>query len=77
MSNWEKVVEDGMEIWVNEDLGNVYKLPNGEFIAMIPKILKFGPFKSVEDGKKFVETKKQELSQALDLLNEKFVNEQQ
>ncbi len=75
MSKWEKVVEDGMEIWVNEELGNVYKLPNGEFVAMIPKILKFGPFKSVEDGQQFVETKKQELSQALDLLNDKFINE--
>lgn len=76
MSNWEKVVEDGLEIWVNEDLGNVYRLPTGEFVAMIPKILKFGPFKTTEQGQAFVESKKQEIEQALDVLNEKLVHEQ-
>lgn len=74
MSKWEFVEEDGLEVWVNEEIGNVYRLQNGEFVAMLPKVLKFSPFKTSEEAKTFLETKKEVIQQELDMLNEKLVN---
>lgn len=75
MSNWEKVVEDGLEIWVNEDLGNVYRLPNGEFVAMIPKVISIGKFATPEEAQKTLESPnfKVELSKVLDNFNEEII----
>lgn len=73
MNKWEKVVEEGMEIWVHEELGNIYKAGEGNFVAMLPKVLKFGPFKTVEEAQALLENKRQEMNQAFDLLNEQLL----
>lgn len=75
MSNWERVEEDGQEFWVNQDYGNVFKDTDGQFIAMFPKVFNLGPFKSVEQAQKVLETCKQRISQAMDLINEELVKE--
>lgn len=43
MNKWEKLIEDGQEFWVNDELGNIVKVGN-EYIALIPKILKVRTF---------------------------------
>lgn len=76
MSNWEKVVEDGQEFWVNEDHGNVYK--QGEkYIVLFPKVISFGQFDSLEHAKKVLESQnvRVALSKELDILNEKLTSE--
>jgi hypothetical protein len=74
MSNgWEKVVEEGQTFWVNDDFGNVYQQSQDSYIAMFPKVVKLGPFKSPEEAQKVLESCKQKIEQALDIVNEELV----
>jgi hypothetical protein len=73
MGDWEKVEEDGGIFWVNEDHGNIFKQSEDSYIAMMPKVLKFGPFKTLKEAQTVLETCKQEVSQAIDIVNEKLV----
>jgi hypothetical protein len=75
MSKWEKVVEDGETFWINEDHGNVYKQSETSYIAMFPRVVRLGPFKTPEEAQKALETCKQKIEQALDVANEEIVGE--
>jgi hypothetical protein len=73
VATWEKVEEDGNTFWVHMDHGNVFKQSETSYIAMVPKVVKFGPFKTLEEAQKVLETCKQDVSQALDILNDKLI----
>lgn len=64
MANWEKVVEDGSEFWVNDELGNIVKAGK-VYVALLPKVLKFGPFNTIEEAKEFVESAATKLDSVL------------
>lgn len=51
MSQWQEVSEEGKTFYVNEELGNIVKITETTFIAMYPKIIKLGPFSSLEEAK--------------------------
>jgi hypothetical protein len=72
MSNWVQVEEDGRIFYVNEDMGNIVKISDNMFVSCVPKILKFGPFSTLEEAKE-VFNKKQEMELALDEMNADFV----
>lgn len=74
MSGWEKVEENNQTFWVSEEHGNVYKLSDGAYIAMLPKVLKFGTFKTPEEAQKVLETCKEKLDQILELYNQELTN---
>ncbi len=59
MSNWVEMVEDGQVYYVNEDVGNILKVAESMYIAMMPKVLKLGPFSSLEDAKAAFDRKKE------------------
>lgn len=73
-NGWEQVNEDGGTFWVHNDHGNVFKQTDSSYIAMVPKVFKLGPFKTLEEAQKVLETCKQEISQAIDVVNERLVN---
>jgi hypothetical protein len=54
---WKQVIEDGCVVWVNEQVGNVMKLPDGSYVAMVPKVIKLGPFDTLEKAQKSAENK--------------------
>lgn len=64
-AQWEKVVEEGQEFWVNEELGNVVKTGKETYVALMPKVLKFGPFASAEEAKQFIEEAAKKLDSVL------------
>ncbi len=57
MSDWEKIVEDGKTFYVHEECGNVMQLSNGTYVSMMPMVLRFGPFSSLEKAKETCENK--------------------
>ena len=68
MSNWVEVVEEGQIYYINEELGNIVKVTDTMYVSMVPKVLRFGPFSSLEEAKKIFE-KKSEIELALNELN--------
>lgn len=54
-SGWEEVHGGGGHFWVNEKFGNVAKTSDGSYISLIPKVVKLGPFLTLEEAKKAVE----------------------
>ena len=69
VNEWQEVVEDGTTYYVHEKYGNVMKLAGGAYLALAPKLLKFGPFPSPEEGQKVLEGIQEKLDQLVELLN--------
>lgn len=65
VAQWEKVVEEGQEFWVNEELGNVVKTGKETYVALMPKVLRFGPFNSSEEAQQFIEEASKKLDSVL------------
>lgn len=65
---WKQVIEEGQVIWVNESVGNVIKTPGGKYVAAIPKIIKLGPFHTVEEAQQAAENQ-DSLQRVLDNYN--------
>ena len=47
---WEKVEEDGTNYWINEEIGNIVQLKDNEFVVLYPRVIKLGPFSTVEQA---------------------------
>jgi hypothetical protein len=67
MSEWKTEFEDGQEWHFHDTFGNVVKMDEGCYVAMLPKVIKLGPFKDVETAKKVLSdpTQRNQLDQAL------------
>lgn len=73
MSDWQEVHEGGQVFWVHDELGNVLK--SGElFFALMPKVIKLGPFDSAEQAQQALSQNRQAVDQVLDALNNDLVN---
>lgn len=48
---WKELIEEGVVWYVNDEVGNVQKLSNGQYVAMVPRVVKLGPFNSLEEAK--------------------------
>lgn len=75
MSNWERVEEEGNVFWVDEDHGNVFQQGPEAYVALMPKILKLGPFKTLEQAQTVLENYKQRISEAVDIANAEILKE--
>jgi len=73
-NEWQKVTEDGREFWVNEKLGNIVKLAEDQFVCLYPKIIKLGPFKTIEEAQNVLESKGKALENLLDSFNADLIN---
>lgn len=75
-AKWDEVVEDGRKFWVNEDLGTIMQVGD-HFVALAPKVIKYGNFDNVEQATKFLENPKvmAGLNSVIDEYNEKVVTE--
>ena len=68
MSSWTEVVEEGQVFWVNNELGNVVKIDDKSFVAMMPMICRLGPFSSLEEAKSVL-TRKKEIKDLIEEYN--------
>lgn len=75
-AKWDEVVEDGRKFWVNEELGTVMQVGDS-FVALAPKVIKYGNFDNAEQATKFLENPKVAtgLNAIIDEYNEKVVAE--
>lgn len=74
MSNWTEIVEEGQVFWVNNELGNVVKVDDKAYVAMLPKIIRLGPFETLEQAQKALEINKASLENVLASFNYDLVN---
>jgi len=77
VSDWREVVEDGRVFWVHDTIGNVMKLAEGSYIAMIPKVVKMGPFKTPEEAQGAAIKNRTELDHVLEEYNSELMKRQQ
>jgi hypothetical protein len=69
MANWREVIEEGHVFYVSED-GNIAKIGDGKFVAIMPATVKLGPFDTVEQAQQAVEENKEALKQYIHSFNE-------
>lgn len=70
MSEWKEIIEEGQVYYVNEMLGNIVKLPADDgFIVVYPKLIKLGPFKTLNDAKGILENKRNMIDNLVDQFN--------
>ena len=72
MSDWEKVEENGETYWINEECGNIMKVSN-VYVSFYPKIIKLGPFKTLEQAKDSLECKAHEVDKYIEDFNIKLI----
>lgn len=73
MSDWQKTEEDGIEYFINEELGNIVKIGDNMYVAMAPRIVKIGPFQNPEAAQKHLEEKKEELDKYVEEYNLRYL----
>jgi len=69
MSKWREVTEEGHVFYVSEE-GNIAKLGESMFVAIIPATAKLGPFETVEQAKQAILENKKALRKHIDSFNE-------
>jgi hypothetical protein len=74
MSDWKQVAEEGQVFWVHEEHGNVLKAGDGVYISMLPKVIRLGPFETLEQAQSALANGKQALEAALDEFNDKLLS---
>lgn len=72
MSGWKEVIEEGQVFYVHEELGTIAKTIDGKFVAMLPKVMRFGPFDTMEQAQQAFQNKVS-LEQWLDQYNQNLV----
>lgn len=73
MDDWKEVVEDGQVWYIHEEHGNIIKLTEDSYVAMIPRVVKIGPFTSLDNAKSALVWKKDELEAVLEEFNSRVV----
>ncbi len=66
MSHWETVEEDGAIFHVNERYGNILQVDDQTFICFLAKVVKLGPYTSLDAAKNLLETRSHEVSDIID-----------
>lgn len=72
MSKWAECTEEGHVFYISED-GNVAKLAEDIFVAIVPATVKLGPFSTVDEAKQAVDRNKETLRQYLENYNDSLV----
>ena len=72
MSNWVELEEEGQIYYLNEDVGNIIKIGESMYVSCIPKVIRLGPFGSLEEAKAAFDNKK-EIDDTLTELNSKLM----
>jgi hypothetical protein len=69
--DWKEVVEDEQVWFVHEEHGNIIQVGENSYIAMFPKVVRLGPFSSLENAKSALVWKKQEVDVMIEEFNQK------
>ena len=76
MNNWVEVVDEGQIFYVNDSLGSIQKLTNDVYVALIPRVFKLGPFKTLEEAKKVMSLTKCDIDNILEEYNLTLIGKQ-
>ena len=76
MNNWKEVIEGDQVFYINDKLGNILKAGEDVYIAMMPKVIRLGPFKTVEEAKKVLEKSRKTIDGLLDEFNNQLLSKE-
>jgi len=68
MDDWNEMTVEGSTMWVSDTHGTIMKTPNGQYVAMVPKVIRVGPFTDLDPAKSACEDTTK-LNQVLDEYN--------
>jgi hypothetical protein len=70
---WNERVIEGKLMW-ESDHGTVFKTPDGKFVAGVPRVIKLGPFDTVEEAKQAAEDPEGNLDRTIETYNLQLTN---
>ena len=76
MSEWEKVEDDELDtnVWMNDELGNIYQVGENNFVVLYPQIVKIGPFPTVETAQTYIENNCEEVRKYVEEFNHSYLD---
>jgi hypothetical protein len=69
MNKWNEIVEEGHVFYENDEVGCIQKLTDGIYLGMVPKVIKLGPFKDLEEAKKILLLAKADIDKLVEEYN--------
>jgi hypothetical protein len=69
MSNWKEVIVEGHVFYEGEN-GNVAKLSDGVYVAIVPATARLGPFETLEQAQQAVQENVEALRKHIDSFND-------
>jgi hypothetical protein len=69
MDNWVECSEEGTVFYVNDTLGSIQKVSEGAYVGLVPKVMKLGPFKNLEEAKRVIARAKLDIDKLLEEYN--------
>ncbi len=70
---WNEIIVEGKLMW-QSDHGTVFKTPDGKFVSGVPRVVKLGPFDTVEEAKQAAEDGDGNLDRAIENFNLSLTN---
>lgn len=70
---WKQETVEGVQYWINENLGNIIK-SGDHFISAMPKVIKLGPFKTLEEAKNALLLNQVAVEELLETFNQTLLN---
>lgn len=74
MTEWKEVIEEGVVYYVNNALGNVMKVDENSYVALLPKVIRLGPFENLQQAQQALEINKAALENILTAFNHDIIN---
>ena len=65
MIEWNRVIEDGQEFWVNDEIGSIMKTNERKYLILLPRVVQIGPFETLEQAKTLLENDMDRIDKAL------------
>jgi hypothetical protein len=69
MSNWIEIVEEGVVLYENDEVGCIRKLSDDAYLGLLPKVIKLGPFKDLEEAKRILVMVKADFNRVVEEYN--------
>ena len=66
---WEEVTEEGRTFYVNDTLGSIQKVGDMAYVGLVPKVLKIGPFRNLEEAKAIMALAQRDIDKIMDEYN--------
>ena len=65
MAEWKKTIEEGLEFWVNDEVGSIMKTNEDKYLVLLPRVVQIGPFDTLGQAQDLLGEHMDEIDKAL------------